>query len=283
MADVDVVVAVAQVAPRLGDRDANLGRVEQALREAAGAEAQVVVLPELVTTGYVMEPEELRRWAEPLDGPAVALLRSLAHELDLIVVAGLAEADGEALRNTAVLVDPTGLRAAYRKVHLWDRESDLFVAGDQRPPVVDTTVGRIAMVVCYDLEFPEWTRLVALDRADLVCAPTNWPTEARPRGERPIEVVRVQASASVNRVFVAVADRVGTERGVDWVGGSAVVGPDGYPLGLAEGADEQLLLARCDLTLARDKRTGARKVNDVLADRRPHLYAADPPSREVSR
>lgn len=282
MADGDVAVAVAQVAPRLGDRDANLVRVEQALREAAGAGAQVVVLPELVTTGYVMEPEELRRWAEPLDGPTVTTLRSLAAELDLVVVAGLAEADGEVVRNTAVLVDATGLRAAYRKVHLWDRESEIFVAGDERPPVVDTAVGRIAMLVCYDLEFPEWTRLVALDRAELVCAPTNWPREARPPGERPVEVVRVQASASVNRVYVAVADRVGTERGVEWVGGSAVVGPDGYPLALADGADEQLLLARCDLTLARDKRTGTRRVNDVLADRRPDLYA-DPTTREAPR
>ncbi len=282
MGDGDVVVAVAQVAPRLGDLEGNRATVERVVRQAASAGARVVVLPELVSTGYVMEPEELRRWAEPLDGPTVGLLHGLAVELDLVLVAGIAEDAGTVLHNSAVLVDRDGLRAAYRKVHLWDRESELFAPGDRRPPVVDTAVGRLGMVVCYDLEFPEWTRLVALDRAELVCAPTNWPAEPRPEGERAVEVVRVQASASVNRVYVAVADRVGTERGVGWVGGSAVVGPDGYPLALAAGAVEELLLARCDLALARDKRTGVRKVNDVLADRRTDLYA-DPPPREDPR
>lgn len=90
-------------------------------------------------------------------------------------------------------------------------------------------------------------------------------------GERPIEVVRAQASASVDRVFVAACDRVGLERGTDWVGGSAIIGPDGYPLALAEpGGGPQTLIAHCQLARARDKATSA--VNNVVADRRPELY-----------
>jgi predicted amidohydrolase len=161
----------------------------------------------------------------------------------------------------------------YRKAHLWDREGHVFCAGDGPPAVVDTVYGRIGVVVCYDLEFPEWMRLPALAGAELVCAPVNWPRESRPAGERPQEVVRVQASASVNRMFIAVADRVGRERGVDWVGGSVIVDPAGFPLVGPAGDEETVtVLASCELAQAREKRISPH--NDVFADRRPDLYGA---------
>jgi predicted amidohydrolase len=177
------------------------------------------------------------------------------------------------LRNSAFVVDASGLRAVYRKVHLWDREASFFVPGTEPPAVVDTDVGRIGVCVCYDLEFPEWTRTAALAGVDVLCAPTNWPSSWRPSGERPAEVVRAQATASVDRVFVAVCDRVGRERGVDWIGGSAIVDPNGYPLALSSLDDTvQTLMARCRLSDARSKGTSA--VNGVVADRRPDLYGA---------
>jgi 5-aminopentanamidase len=267
-----IPVAVCQLAPRIGNRDENLRRVEQAVLRAAEQGARLVVLPELVTSGYVFrDAAEARSLAEPADGPTVTRLTELARKHGLVVVAGIPEAAGETLYNSAVLVDGSGLRATYRKAHLWHGESDIFTPGSARPPVVETDVGRVGMVVCYDLEFPEWMRQVALDGADIVCAPTNWPHEPRPEGERPIEVVRVQASAAVNRTFIAVADRAGSERGVSWVSGSAIVSFDGYPLGVADDTgDEQIVLARCEVHRARNKRTGPR--NDVFADRRTDLY-----------
>ena len=93
-----------------------------------------------------------------------------------------------------------------------------------------TKFGRIGMLICYDLEIPEWVRMPALDGAQLLCAPVNWPAFPRPDGERPAEVVRVQADAAVNRMFIAACDRTGQERGVDWVGGSVIVDADGWPL-----------------------------------------------------
>lgn len=126
-------------------------------------------------------------------------------------------------------------------------------------------------MVCYDLEFPEWVRLAALDGADLLCGPVNWPLYPRPEGERPGEIVRVQADAAVNRMFVAVADRVGTERGQDWLGGSTVVDADGYPVTASRLGEEAILTATVDLAQARDKSISEH--NDVHQDRRPTLYA----------
>jgi predicted amidohydrolase len=274
LADRDAIrVAVCQVAPRIGDVAGNMDRAVAAVSTAARVGAQLIVLPELVTSGYVFRDlDEVRRVAEPADGPTTRRLAALAREHDLIIVAGFPERSGDVIYNSAVLVDPSGIRAVYRKAHLWDRESDFFTPGSAPPPVVETTVGRIGVVVCYDLEFPEWMRAVALQGADVVCAPTNWPAERRPEGERPMEVVRVQASASVNRVFFAVADRAGRERGVEWASASAIIGPDGYPLALADASgEEQIVTASCLVKTAADKRTGPR--NDVFADRRPELYA----------
>lgn len=268
-----VTVAACQLGPVFGEVAANLHKVEVAVRLAAGTGATVVVLPELVTTGYMFQSaRESRGLAEPVDGPSLGAIEAQASEHDLVIVGGFAELaeDGE-VYNSAFLIDRSGVRAVYRKAHLWADEHRWFTPGDQPPPVVDTSQGRIGIVVCYDLEFPEWTRIAALAGADVLCVPTNWPASSLPRGERPIEVVRAQATASVDRVFVAVCDRIGPERGTDWVGGSALIGPDGYPLALAKaGGGPQTLLTRCDLSRARDKSISA--VNNVVADRRPELY-----------
>jgi predicted amidohydrolase len=196
----------------------------------------------------------------------------LARSLDVVVVGGFCELDpGGGVRNSAVLVDHDGARALYRKAHLWDREGLVFTPGSEPPPVVDTAVGRIGVMVCYDLEFPEWVRLASLHGADLICAPVNWPAAPHPPGERPGEVVRVQAAASTNRVFIAACDRVGVERGVDWIGGSVIVDVDGFPVaGPAAPGEAVTLLARCSLDRARDKRLNEH--NDLFTDRRPDLY-----------
>ena len=212
-----VGVACCQLPLRVGELEDNRARLTAAIVEAAEGGALVVVLPELATSGYVFaDAEEARRLAEPSDGPTVAGWESLARAHGLVIVGGLCELEPDGtLRNSAVIIDETGLRAVYRKAHLWDREKLVFLAGDAPPPVVETSIGRIATMVCYDLEFPEWVRLAALAGAELLCVPTNWPTFPRPEGERPGEVVRALAAAATNRMFVAACDRVGAERGVD--------------------------------------------------------------------
>jgi predicted amidohydrolase len=275
----EALVVCCQLELRVGELEANRAACREAISAAAGEGADIVVVPELVTSGYVFaDADEARRCAETVDGDTVTGWIALAREYRLVVVGGLCELEGAAgvLRNSAVIVDASGVRAVYRKAHLWDREQLMFEPGRERPPVIDTEHGRVSTMVCYDVEFPEWVRLPALDGADLLCVPTNWPREPRPDGERPAEVTRVQAAASVNRMFVAACDRAGTERGVDWVNGTVIVGPDGYPLAGPVCEDRpQTVTARCRLGDARQKRTSEH--NDALQDRRPELY--EPVSR----
>jgi 5-aminopentanamidase len=267
-----VRVAVCQLAPVIGDLDGNRARALAAIDAAASDGAQVVVLPELAASGYVFrDAAEARALAEPPDGTTVSGWAERAAAQGLVVVGGFAEDGGAALFNSAVLVDPTGLRAVYRKVHLWDRESLVFTPGDDPPAVVDTPHGRIGAIVCYDLAFPEWVRAAALAGAELLCVPTNWPREPRPEGERPMEVMRAMVAASTNRMFVAACDRCGEERGVEWVGGSVIADDRGWLLaGPPERAEPALLVADADLARAREKALSPR--NDALADRRPELY-----------
>ena len=184
---------------------------------------------------------------------------------------------GAAIRSaplSAAIVDASGARAVYRKAHLWDGEKNIFTPGDGAPPVVALPFGNVGLMICYDLEFPEWVRLAALSGADLIAAPVNWPASASPAppGERSGEVVSAQAAAWSNGVFIAVADRCGTERGVDWVGGSVIIGRGGYPAAGPVCEDRTAVLAAAiDLRLARDKRVSER--NDLFTDRRPDLYA----------
>ena len=207
------MVAVAQLAITVAEPDANRQAAADAVAEAAAAGARLVVLPELCDSGYVFDAADPAAEARGLAAPAAdsATLRqwqALAARHRLVIVGGFCElgADGR-LYNSAALVDASGTRAVYRKAHLWDNEKLVFTPGDAAPPVVDTEVGRVAVMVCYDLEFPEWTRLAALDGADLIAAPVNWPGYRWPAGERPAEVIKAQAAAAANGVFVAVADR----------------------------------------------------------------------------
>jgi predicted amidohydrolase len=268
-----VTVACVQLAPVIGDAAESLARIDAGIRDAAGQGAQIVVLPELANSGYVFaDAAELRAAAQPLAGPYVGYLAGAASELGIVIVSGFAElADDGTLYNSAVIVDRGGVLAAYRKVHLWNTEKACgFTAGGKHPPVVDTEFGRLGLMICYDLEFPEWVRRVALDGADLLCAPVNWPLYPRPEGERPGEIVRVQADAAVNRLYIAAADRVGIERGQDWLGGTVIVDADGYPVTPIRLGETHVSVATVDLARARDKSISPR--NDVHADRRTDLY-----------
>ena len=269
-------IAVCQLGHSVGELAANAAATEQAVAQAAAQDADLVVIPELSDTGYVFaSAAEARELASPVAGhPALRRWQELAGRHRTVIAGGFCELGNDGrLYNSAAVVDASGTLAVYRKAHLWDAEKLVFTLGGAPPPLVRLPFGTVAVMICYDLEFPEWVRLPALAGADLIAAPVNWPAAAVPVGERPAEVVKVQASAATNGVFIAVADRCRVERGVSWVGGSVIAAPSGYPLAGPLLADQPAVLtASCDLAAAADKRITEH--NDLLADRRPGLYGA---------
>jgi len=271
-----VTVACCQLAPKFGNVTYNKQLAEQAIREAASNGANIIVLPELIQSGYVFnDKEEAALLAETVK-QTPSEWAQLAQQLNVVIVGGFCErGENNQLHISAALATNKGDLILYRKVHLWNAEKRIFTAGCKPPPVIDTRFGKIAVMICYDQEFPEWVRLAALAGADLIAMPVNWPDSARPDNERPMEIVRVQANAAVNRLFIAACDRAGAERGVHWVGGSVIVDTDGYPLTPLlrnkTQAIEGIIYANIEINQARQKAIS--ELNNVHKDRKPELYS----------
>jgi predicted amidohydrolase len=265
-------IVCRQLAPVFADLAANVAMTVEAIQESVAAGARVVVLPELATSGYMFESTvEASAAAIPPTHPMFADWANAVAQVDGVAIGGFAELGEDGLvYNSAAVVDASGVRAIYRKVHLWDKEKLIFTPGSAEPPIVDTAVGRIGVLICFDLEFPEFPRSLALRGAELIATPTNWPLESVPAGERVPEVTVAMASAYSNHVAIACCDRAGTERGQDWNEASCIVDSHGWVVGTADAAG--IVTADIDLALSRDKRMS--EMVDVFGDRRPELYGA---------
>jgi predicted amidohydrolase len=264
--DRTVRVRCHELAPAIADLDANLRVIDEAVADAMAAGVQLLVLPELATSGYSLTPDEARAVALPRTSP---VLDGWARLLDdgTVLVVGFCEADGDEVYNSAAVITRRGVLGVYRKTHLWDAEKEVFTPGDVRAAVLDTPLGPLGTLVCYDLEFPEMPRGLALAGAEIIAVPTNWPLLTRPPGERAPEVVQAMAAARASQVAIACCDRRGPERGVVWTQGTVVVGPDGWPCG------EKDELGRLDTVIELTAtRTRISTRNDVYGDRRPELY-----------
>src|ERR1700722_5738172 len=149
-------IVCQQLAPRIGSLDANRELSLNAIAAAVAERADVIVLPELVTSGYVFESaQEAASLAIPVTDPLLREWGAAASRGDAVVIGGFCErGDDGKIYNSAAVVDGSGVLGVYRKVHLWDREKLWFTAGDAAPRVFDTSHGRIGVIVCYDLEFP---------------------------------------------------------------------------------------------------------------------------------
>jgi N-carbamoylputrescine amidase len=270
-----VRIAVGQFEPRVGKKERNVARTLELMDGAAARGAQLLVLPELCSSGYVFETAaELAELAEEVPGGPTCtawLERCAVH--GLVLVAGIAERKGDAFYNAAVVLTPEGWAGTYRKLHLWDQENRFFTPGDRGVPVFDTSVGRVAALVCYDAWFPECFRLAALAGADVVCIPTNWvPIPGQAAGEPAMATLLCQAAAHVNSIVIAAADRIGVERGQPFIGQSVVVSHTGWPAaGPAPENEEALLIADLDLEEAHSARAW-NEFNDPLADRRTDVF-----------
>jgi len=265
-------VAVAQIDPKLAEKERNLDVCLARLDEAVAQGAELLVLPECASTGYMFESaEEALPYADEIPGPSTEVLEDACRRLGAHVVCGLLEQDGDRLHNAAVLVGPDGLIGSYRKTHLPFLGVDRFVTPGDELPVWDTPLGRIGVEICYDLRFPEVTRTLALRGADIVCHPTNFPVAARVQ----TELITV-ARAAENRIFLLTANRCGQERWAEFCGRSQIVDPYGTRLAETGAAGEALLVADVEIEKARDKDyviPGEYELY-LFGHRRPELYGA---------
>jgi predicted amidohydrolase len=265
-------IAVVQTYPSIADTVGNLATAAESLREAADAGVDLVVFPECALTGYLFESlEEGMAVAETFPGALTTSLAQLAREHGLHLIAGLLERSGDVLYNSAVLVGPEGHIGTYRKTHTLCLGIDRFATqGDIPYTVYDLPFGRIGILICYDLRFPEAARTLALAGAQLIVLPTNWPQSSTIMPE-----VFARSRAAENRVYLAAADRVGSERGEWFLGRSVIVSPTGDILREAGSTHPEMLLADLDLSEADQKKVvylpGQHEM-DLLADRRPDLY-----------
>jgi len=273
--DTKVRIACIQMQPVIGRIDDNVAHSIALIERAVERGAKLVVLPELANSGYMFNSrEEAFALSEPIpDGPTVKAWSEIASRHGLHLVAGICERDGAKLFNSAVLVGPTGYIGRFRKVHLWNEENLYFEPGDLGFPVHHTAIGRIAMAICYDGWFPETYRLAALQGADIVCVPTNWvPIPGQAPGREAMANILAMAAAHSNSIYIACADRVGTERGQPFEGQSLIVGHTGWPVaGPASRDKEEIVIADVALGEARRARNW-NAFNQVLRDRRSDLY-----------
>ena len=263
-----MIVAALQFCPVFLDVAANRATLGRWL---GAVEADLVVLPELCTTGYFFhDAEQLRAVTEPRDGPTVEYFRDVARERGMVIVGGFAERDGDALYNSAATVFPDGRVELYRKVHLFAEEKVHFTPGNLGFPVLRWGERlRLGVMICYDWRFPEAARTLALRGAQVIAHPSD--LVAAPRLWQPV----MRTRSFENRVFTITANRNGVERRGDeeliFHGCSQIVAPNGSVLAEAGEADEGWIVSRIDPARADEKAFSS--WNDIITDRRPESYA----------
>lgn len=265
-----MIAGFFQFSPVRGRPEANAARMEDALRST---QADLLVCPELATTGYLyLDKEALRAVAEPVpSGPTVTRLATAARETKRAIVFGIAERAGEKIYNSAVAIQADGPVVCYRKAHLFDTETEVFDRAGSSPRHARVAGADVGLMVCFDWRFPEMARLLALEGADVIAHPSNLV--------HPYCQDAMITRSLENRVYTITASRTGQEEvgGVSlaFTGRSQIVSPRGERLATAGTVEECVRTAELDLRLARDKKVTAR--NDLFADRRADLYGPGTP------
>jgi predicted amidohydrolase len=256
-------IAVYQGEGVKGEVPEALGVMRTKAAEAAAQGAGLLIFPEMFLTGYNIG-EAVVTLAEPADGPSAAAVAKISREAGTAILYGYPERSGDRIFNSARLVNSAGNAIAnYRKTHLYGSEENrVFQRGDSLL-VAELDGLKVGILICYDIEFPEAVRALALAGAELIAVPTALI--------QPFDIVArtlVSARAFENQVYVAYAGMCGREGGLGYCGLSCIVGPDGQDLARA-GTGPALLFADIDPAAI----SRGRQSNPYLSDRHPELYS----------
>ena len=257
-------LALWQTEGHFEDKAANLAALSRMAQASALAGADIVLCPECWLSGYNLSKEACEKEAEPQGGTSMQAIGKIAADNNIAIAYGYAERDGALLYNSAAFVGSDGnLLGHYRKVHLFsDFEHIRYTPSDGFAPSFFYRNWRIGLLICYDVEFPEAVRAVALEGADLILIPTALTPEY---GAVPDRIVL--ARAVENQIFVAYCNHSGVENGLEFLGGSCLAGPYGEKLAAA-GAGDALLIA----DISHDMLERAKLTFPYRRDRRPALY-----------
>ena len=268
----EVTVASIQLDVVLRDVKATITKIAVWVDKAAAAGADVVLFPELILSAGYSLADEFYDVAEPIPGPAVAKLGEKARQHQLYIIAGLAERDPTGtVYNSAVIIGRDGqVAGSYRKSHIFTPTESFFAPGTELP-VFDLDFGRVAIPICYDLEFPEPARVLCLKGAEMLLTITaHWEgTGTVGSSENFIRTIYA-ARALENRVPVVLCNRVGFDPGLNdhFVGLSRIVDADGMTMAAMPDDSEGMIVATLDLAEERKKRLRY----NYFRDRKPWLY-----------
>lgn len=265
------MVAACQMEILMGDLEENAREVERFLKIAAKNGADIIVFPECALTGYSIESrEEAELLSLTLDSEYIKNFKKLCQEFQVYAIIGFIERDGDKLYNSAVLLGPDDFQALHRKIHTSFVGIDRYVdEGDIPLKVYELPFGKIGFYICYDHNFPETARTLALDGAQLLCISTNWNEQAKH-----IALALSKVRAFENNVFIACADRIGIERGNRFIGLSHITNQYGTLVAQAGEFQEEIIFARLNLDLADEKKImiSEKEYVELMADRRVEFY-----------
>lgn len=255
-----IQAAAVQFNVKQGDVDANLAYVREALPRVAAQGANLVVLPEMWPCGFAYR--NLNQLALRTEGIVEELL-GLSARHKLVIVGSMPEPNGDKVFNTVYVVDNGRLSGVYRKIHLFSLlgEDNAFSGGDSWL-LAETTIGRVGVIICYDLRFPELSRRLALEGAEVICVPAQWPL---PRQDHWRTLLR--ARAMENQLFVVACNACGPIGRLDFFGMSMIIDPKGDVLA-ETGEKEGEIYSPLDRQVMIDWRMKIPCFND----RKPEIY-----------
>jgi predicted amidohydrolase len=260
-------VGYYQYRPHFGEPGKNLRRVVAAL---SAVEADLMVLPELAFSGYYFEDrqEAVALSEDPSRSKTVEGLVALCKERDFYLVTGFAEKKADRCFNSALLLGPQGLVHTYRKIHLFNEETKWFDPGDTPLEVQEVRGAKIGIMICFDWIFPEVTRALAVQGADVICHPSNLVLSYCQQA--------MFSRCLENHLFAVTANRFGADKRphgeLRFTGKSQIVAPKGELVHRSPSQRESIFVAEIDPELARDK--SITPLNQLMADRRPEFYGS---------
>jgi len=267
----EITVALGQMSCRAGDKEHNIETIERMVKRAKKRKADLIAFPELALTGYVVRDRAYELAEAIPNGPSIGRIKELAKKHNIHIITGIIERSpraGAVLHNTAVLISPQGYVGKYQKMYLPTHsvfEEKRYFRPGYQTPVFETQIGRLGMIICYDVYFPEVSRLLSVKGAKLIVC-----ISASPSVRRGFFETLTAARAIENTVFLAFVNLAGIQDGLQFWGGSRLLAPSGSVITQAKYDEDDLITSKVDFSDI----TRVQAWVPTLRDLRPEIFSS---------